>query len=144
MSTTDSNGQRDELPLAGVRVMLVDDEPDTLELMTMILTLVGAVTARRATGQAVLDDLESFGPHVFMSDIDMPGMNGHELMRRIRQRPKHRGGQVQSLAVTADGSERARARALESGFARLVPKPIDVELLIGVIQALARLDEAPD
>ncbi|KIG18343.1 Two-component hybrid sensor and regulator [Enhygromyxa salina] len=123
--------------LAGVRVMLVDDDLDTLELLAMILTLSGAVTATRTTAQAVLDDLVNFAPHVLMSDIDMPRMNGHELMRRIRQRPTHLGGAVQSIAVTADGSQRARALARESGFGRLIQKPIDVAHVIGTIQELA-------
>lgn len=123
--------------LAGVRVMLVDDDLDTLELLAMILTLSGAVTATRTTARAVLDDLVSFAPHVLMSDIEMPRMNGHELMRRIRQRPAQLGGAVQSVAVTADGSERARSLARESGFGRLIQKPIDVAHFIRTIQELA-------
>ena len=127
-------------PLAGIRVMLIDDELDTLDLLTLILSLEGAVVARHSDPQQLLEDWEQFSPDVLLSDIEMPRLDGHELLRRIRRRPNQgvEGGRVPAIAITADSSGFARTHALGAGFAELITKPTDMNDLVAAICSVVR------
>jgi PAS domain S-box-containing protein len=126
----------DPCTLAGVRVLLVDDEPDTRDLVKTILERCGArVWAAGSVGEA-LDALESAKPDVLVSDIGMPGESGYELMKKIRALPAERGGRVPAVALTAYAGPKDRRRALLAGFQTHLAKPVEPDELLAVIASL--------
>jgi CheY-like chemotaxis protein len=75
-------------------------------------------------------------PDVLISDIAMPGADGYELMRWLRQLPEDKGGRTPAVAVTAHARREAREQALSAGFQRHAPKPIDVNNLVSTVAEL--------
>ena len=127
-----------ELNLHGIRVLAVDDDPDARETLTRILEHCEAeVLAVGSAGEAVLA-LESFRPHVLLSDIGMPGEDGYALIKTVRELPPERGGAVPAAALTAFARGEDRRRALLAGFQMHVAKPVEVNELAAVVAALAR------
>jgi PAS domain S-box-containing protein len=124
-------------PLVGVRVLVVDDEPDTLDLVATILGQSGATVAAVSSAHAALASLAETNPDVIVSDIGMPGTDGNELMRRIRALPRERGGETPAIALTAYAGEADRELSLGAGFHKHVPKPVDPSELVAVITELA-------
>jgi signal transduction histidine kinase len=122
--------------LGGVRVLVVDDERDTLELFDGILAMSGA-EVRRATGAAeALEILAGWRPDVIVSDIEMPYDDGLAFIRRVRALPPERGGGTPAVAVTAHGSFDNRVRALAAGFQTHLPKPVEPAELVAVVASL--------
>ncbi|MFL6198336.1 MAG: ATP-binding protein [Thermoanaerobaculia bacterium] len=131
------------LNLRGIRVLIVDDEPDARETLMEILEHCEAeVLAVSSAGEAIRE-LERFRPHVLLSDIGMPGEDGYALIRRVRDLPPERGGRVPAAALTAFARGEDRRRALLAGFQMHVPKPVEVNELATVVATLAR-GTAPD
>ncbi len=104
------------------RVLLVDDEPDSLDLAHDILALHGAQVARAASGHAGLDMLASVHPTLVVLDLNMPEPDGWDLLRAIRTDPALHGTPV--VAITAYYSEMVEQRAADAGFDAFIPKPI--------------------
>jgi CheY-like chemotaxis protein len=117
--------------LRGVRVLVVEDEPETLELVCLTLRTAGATVTEAANAEDALARLEAETPDVVVSDLQMPGLDGFDLVRRMRERahpPK-------CIALSASmGVDEAR-RALEAGFAVHVAKPIAMLDLVDTIRA---------
>jgi CheY-like chemotaxis protein len=123
--------------LTGVRVLLVDDDPDALELGTMILSAAGAdVRVCRSVADALVT-FERWRPHVLISDIEMPGENGYTFIRKVRARGAEDGGRVPAVALTAYGRTQDRTQALTAGFSMHVPKPVDPGELTAIVASLA-------
>jgi signal transduction histidine kinase/ActR/RegA family two-component response regulator len=123
--------------LDGVRVLLVDDDDDGRELMAQALIAHGADVTPVSTATGALSELRRARPHVLISDIAMPDIDGYELIKRIRALPSCDGGATPALAVTAHAGKDVPARALESGFHRYAAKPMDLESFVSVVAALA-------
>ena len=122
--------------LDGVRVMLVEDNPDTLDMLKFVFDECGAeVIATDSVGGA-LEALERFSPDALVSDLAMPDQDGYDLIRHVRLREPERGGNIPAVAVTAYASAEDRVRALAAGFHMHVAKPIDPEELIAVVASL--------
>ncbi|HYE90754.1 MAG TPA: PAS domain-containing protein [Terriglobales bacterium] len=119
-------------PLRGVRALVVDDQPDARELVKLILQTAGAEVVAVASAEAALATIATAKPTVVVSDIAMPDQDGYELLRELRAR----GIRVPAVAITAYGHTEDRDRALRSGFAYHVGKPIDPERFIEIIGAL--------
>ncbi|MEJ7729652.1 MAG: response regulator [Polyangiaceae bacterium] len=125
--------------LTGLRVLLVDDDPDGLELVAAMLRRDGAEVQMVASAEAVLAELPLWRPDVLVSDIGMPGMDGYELVRRIRALEPDKGGRTPALALTAFAHPQDRTRALAAGFNIYVPKPVDpTELAVSVANLAGR------
>jgi signal transduction histidine kinase/ActR/RegA family two-component response regulator len=122
--------------LEGVRVMVVEDDPNTLEMLTEALESGGAHVTAADSARRALDRIESAQPDVIVSDIAMPGEDGLWLMHRIRTLPG-REGRTPAIALTALARKEDRARALSAGFQMHLAKPIRVEDLRHVVAALA-------
>jgi CheY-like chemotaxis protein len=121
----------------GVRVLVVDDEPDGRDLVKLVLEGCGAAVTAVGTAVEALAVLDAFRPDVVVSDLAMPEMDGYELIRRIRRRP--RDADVPAVALTAQASGDARARAFSAGFDTYIPKPVDpAELVALVIRQVRR------
>jgi PAS domain S-box-containing protein len=123
--------------LVGMRVLAVDDDADTLEMLTLFLRRAGAEVASAASAAAALETLESFRPDVLVADIGMPEVDGYELLRRVRALLPDRGGLTPAIALTAYAGEPDRVRALRSGFQAHLPKPVEPDALIDAVTDLA-------
>lgn len=124
--------------LAGVRIVVVDDEADARDLLDTVLTQYGAEVAIASTAQDAIDAIAQFQPHVLVSDIGMPGEDGYSLMRHLRQLPPEQGGQIPAIALTAYARAEDRIQALEAGFQQHIPKPVNPNKLAAVVSELAR------
>ncbi|WP_341737179.1 PAS domain-containing protein [Microcoleus sp. CAWBG640] len=135
------NNQTGDLPpqifdLTGIRVLAVDDELDTRELLTALLTQYGAEVLTVASVAEVLTSLKSFQPNVLVSDIGMPEVDGYTLIQQIRALPPEQGGQIPAIALTAYATKGDRQRAIASGYQQHLIKPLEPELLAEAIVAL--------
>jgi signal transduction histidine kinase/ActR/RegA family two-component response regulator len=124
--------------LADVRALIVEDDRDTLELFTGILTLGGAQVRGAHRAAEALEILAAWRPHVIVSDLEMPDADGYTFIRRVRALPAERGGAVPAVAITAHGSLQDRLQALAAGFQMHVPKPVEPAELVAVVANVAR------
>jgi CheY-like chemotaxis protein len=122
--------------LDGLRILVVDDEPDTLEMLKFGLSQFGASVSAAGSAEEALAALAGGGCDVLISDIGMPSVDGYELIRRVRQLPAERGGRVPAVALTAYARIEDRLQALRSGFQMHVPKPVELAELIMVTASL--------
>ncbi|MEP0909183.1 PAS domain S-box protein [Leptolyngbya subtilissima ST-M1] len=125
-----------ELNLAGIRVLAVDDEPDARELLTVLLTEYGAEVLAVASASEVLVNLESFQPDVLVSDIAMPDVDGYALIQQVRALPATKGGQIPAICLTAYAREEDCQRSIRSGFANHVAKPLEPERLVRALMTV--------
>ncbi|NMG20431.1 response regulator [Brasilonema bromeliae] len=124
--------------LTGLRVMVVDDEPDSLELIAFVLKQEGAEVTAVASAHEALRVLEKWQPVLLISDIGMPEMDGYMLIRQIRKLPQEQGGQISAIALTAYAGEADSQKALATGFGAHVSKPVDSTQLIAVVTKLLK------
>ena len=124
--------------LDGIHVLAVDDEEDSLTLLREILETAGAQVTTAASGQEALDAVQNIAPSVIIADIGLPGTDGFELIRRIRQWPTRSIREMPAAALTAYARSEDRQRALRSGFQMHLAKPIDPGELVAAVAAIAR------
>jgi signal transduction histidine kinase/ActR/RegA family two-component response regulator len=127
-----------DFDLAGVRVLVVDDERDARELLQRVLEESGAEVVVAGDAAAALAALPHYGPHVLVSDIGMPGTDGYELLSRVRVLPPEQGGTVPAIALTAFARAEDRERALRAGFDAHLAKATDPLEVVGVVGRAAR------
>jgi PAS domain S-box-containing protein len=122
--------------LDGLRVLVVDDEPDARELIATMLAEYGAdVTAVDSAG-AALEALQQLNPNILVSDIGMPQEDGYSLIRKVRALDAAQGGRIPAVALTAYARAEDRTQALLSGFQLHVPKPVNPAELAAVVANL--------
>jgi len=132
--------QRDEKQdLSGVRVLVVDDDLDTLEMLKVILQDRGAEVDTAPSAGDALQALDHSLPDAIVSDLAMPEQDGYELIELIRQRGPERGGNIPAVALTAYTRVEDRVRALTAGFQIYVPKPVDSNELVAVVANLTHV-----
>jgi CheY-like chemotaxis protein len=124
--------------LSGLRVLVVDDEPDTLDLLRRVLGDSHAQVAAAPSVEAALATLGTFDPHVLISDVSMPGRDGYELIRAVRSTtgPKD----LPAAALTAYARPEDAVRAHEAGFQVHLSKPVEPDELVKVVARLAGRD----
>jgi CheY-like chemotaxis protein len=123
-------------PLAGARVLVVEDEPDSRELICSLLERAGAsVLCVASVAEAMEGVYHSFDPDVVLTDYSMPEADGFDLIRAFRAAPSSRAIAVPVVILSANGEREWRARALAAGAAEVLPKPFDPALLISCIVA---------
>jgi PAS domain S-box-containing protein len=124
------------MSLAGVRVLVVEDEPDACELLLLTLGERGAEVTIASTTDEASALLDSACPDVLVSDIELPGGSGYELIKRVRQSSDEVIRRVPAVALTAHARTEDRVRALLAGFDTHVPKPVEPAELVTVIASL--------
>ena len=133
------DGRPDAAPavLGGIRVLAVEDEPDTRELIATVLRQAGADVFVAASVDEALGTLAASRPDVVLCDIAMPGRDGFDLVREAKRR---RGAlaNVPFVALTAHVQEHERRRSVAEGFSVHVPKPVDPAQLVEVVRSVGR------
>jgi PAS domain S-box-containing protein len=132
----------DVISLAAMRVMLVEDEPDTREFLTRLLTQHGAVVTAASSAAEAIAQFERERPDILISDIGLPEVDGYDLIQQIRQGAAPRSATVPAIALTAYARAEDRRRALLSGFQRHLAKPIEPSELLTALASFQGLIEA--
>jgi PAS domain S-box-containing protein len=129
--------------LAGLTVLVVDDQFDARELVKRVLEDCGAQVLTAATVQEALSLVEAEKPDVLVTDIGIPETDGFELLRHVRALGSHRGGRIPAIALTAFARSEDRTRALRAGFVVHVSKPVDpAELVATVASVVGRVGQS--
>jgi signal transduction histidine kinase/CheY-like chemotaxis protein len=148
VTTTPANGRiysqadrsvgLEEAPdLTGIQVLIVEDDDDARALVERVLKGQGALVKAVSSAREALDVLEKERIDVLLSDIEMPGTDGYQLIRELRLRPSQQGGSVPAAALTAYARTEDRLRALRAGFQLHLSKPVQPVELITVVASLA-------
>jgi CheY-like chemotaxis protein len=125
--------------LQGLKILVVDDDKDTLELLEWVLKRAGADVTACSSAKDAMAAMEREPPTLLVSDIAMPEEDGLSLMRRIRALPKEKGGRVPAVALTAHSMVQDRLQSLRAGFQSHVPKPVVPEELVEVVTSVVHL-----
>ncbi len=128
--------------LKGIHVLLVDDDEDTLRLMTAALAQGEAKVTAVSSAEAALETLKSLSPDVLISDIAMPNEDGYQLLAKVRALNLDRLRFLPAVAITAYAREEDRLLAFASGFQAYLAKPIELSELITVVAEAVRAAEA--
>ena len=122
--------------LQGVPILVLDDDPDSLALLTFVLTMEGAVVSAAACVAAAQTSFLAQPPQLVISDLAMPGTTGYDFIAWLRALSPAAGGRVPALALTAMASAADRQQALEAGFNEYLTKPVDLASLPLVLKQL--------
>jgi signal transduction histidine kinase len=127
--------------LAGLRVLVVDDDPDALELFGALLRRHGSDVVLAQSASQALEAIAESRFDVIVSDVAMPDRDGHDMMRAVRALPRESGGRVPALALSAFAAPHDRTRALQAGFNLYAAKPVDpAELIVSVASLAGRYE----
>ncbi|MGH7177873.1 MAG: ATP-binding response regulator [Tepidisphaeraceae bacterium] len=129
-------GDSDSPRLQGVKVLVVDDEPDARALVKRVLEDCGAQVETACSAREGMNALRRM-PHVLVSDIGMPEEDGYDFVRRLRTLTPEQGGSIPAVALTAYARSEDRTRALLSGYQMHVSKPVEPSELAAVVASLA-------
>jgi PAS domain S-box-containing protein len=123
--------------LKGLKVLVVDDEPDTRELIQEVLKECGSEVITSNSVADALVAIEQHRPDILLTDLGMPDEDGYSLISKVRALPAEQGGQIPAAALTAYVRAEDRLRVLRSGFQFHLPKPVDSAELVTVVASLA-------
>jgi signal transduction histidine kinase/ActR/RegA family two-component response regulator len=129
---------RAQRPLEGMRVLVVEDQADTRDLLEQSIRGAGATVHAASSSEEAFRAFERHLPDVVVSDIGLPGEDGYALIRRIRARSAEAGGQVPAIALTAFAHSDDRTRALRAGFQLHLAKPVEPEELVASLRSVRR------
>jgi PAS domain S-box-containing protein len=123
--------------LSGVKVLVVDDEPDARELLRQVLTDCGAEVMAAANAAEALRMVQNARPDLLVSDVGMADTDGYELLKQVRALGEARGGKLPAIALTAFARSEDRTRALRAGFLMHVSKPVEPSELVATVASVA-------
>jgi signal transduction histidine kinase/ActR/RegA family two-component response regulator len=126
--------------LSGLRLLLVDDDRDTLDLLSAALTQRSAEVTAVTSAEDALEAMKRFRPDVLISDIAMPGEDGYELIKKVLALDVVPA--IPSIAITAYAKEEDKERALAAGYLRYLSKPVELSEFISAVAELARVETA--
>jgi signal transduction histidine kinase len=122
------------LPLANIRVLVVDDEADSRDFLAFVLEQAGAEVTAAASASVALQILSQSKPDILLSDIGMPEMDGYMFMRQVRSLESEQENNIPAIALTAYAGEMNQQQALAAGFQRHITKPVAPETLVQEIE----------
>ncbi|MDZ8069769.1 MAG: response regulator [Nostoc sp. DedQUE08] len=126
-------------PLAGLKVLVVDDEADTRNFLSFMFEEYGAFASAVASVDEALVVVEQAKPDILISDIGMSEQDGYTLIRKLRSLEPEKGGRIPAIALTAYTREEDRLKALKAGFQQHLSKPIDPNKLISAVANILQL-----
>jgi PAS domain S-box-containing protein len=138
-ATSASRNEAGPAALAGRCALVVEDQPDSRDLVDAVLAHCGMRVIAVDSVHGALEALDAQPVDVIISDIGLAGEDGLTLMRRVRERPPERGGRVPAIAVSAYSGAAGRIRAAEAGYQTYIAKPLDPAEVIAAVAALVRL-----
>jgi len=121
--------------LEGFRILVVDDDPDSLEMLLSLLRSQHATVTGAASAVEALEAVEKERPHIVVSDIAMPDRDGYWLMEQLRRLATEGGPNVPGIALTAFANQTMRERALATGFVAHLSKPFDPDQLVSTLRS---------
>ena len=125
-------------------MLVVDDEADARDLLQTVLADAGANVQTADSAQAALATLPRFRPHVLVSDIGMPELDGYQLIERVKALPDRLGRNIASIALTAYTRQVDKSKALAMGFDAHIGKPVNPSDLVAAVANLGKLlDSSP-
>jgi PAS domain S-box-containing protein len=127
--------------LTGLRILIVDDEADSREMLRLTLENRGANIVSASSAAQALKAFEAEKFDLLISDIGMPDEDGFSLIKKIRKLPVTNGGKTPALALTAYARAEDRIKALQSGFQMHISKPIDLSELTAVVASMTNADK---
>jgi CheY-like chemotaxis protein len=130
-------------PLKGIRIVLAEDDDDAREALRLALEARGALLRCVNDGAAALAAIREQPPDVVISDIAMPGEDGHVFLKKLRALPAKRGGRTPAVALTAFQGRDARLASVHAGFHYHLTKPFDPDKLVEILVGLVRLTSRP-
>ncbi len=130
----------DHHSLDGLRVLLVDDEPEAREIISTVIMRTGAEVKTCKTADEALSKLAEWKPDVILSDIAMPDEDGYSFINKVRSLPREKGGETPAAALTAYARDVDRRQALAAGYQMHIAKPIGAGQLVTMIARLAGRD----
>jgi CheY-like chemotaxis protein len=125
-----------DVRLDGMSVLVVDDEPDTRELLSHLLADCHARVHTASSAREGIEALQRLKPDALISDIGMPGQDGYQFIRAVRGLPAERGGRTPAIAVTAFARSEDRTRAMLAGYQLHIAKPIEPHELLAALASL--------
>jgi signal transduction histidine kinase/DNA-binding response OmpR family regulator len=138
----ESNGhkkyEKTDTELNGVRVLIVDDDVDTCEMLTFALNLLGAEAQASTSVSEAFVSIDKWQPDVLLTDINMPGEDGYSLINKLRALTPEKGANIPAIALTALARPEDSEQALSAGFQLHLAKPVDIEELAEAIANLTR------
>jgi two-component system OmpR family response regulator len=129
------------MPFKGLRLLVVDDDPDTRTLLTFLFELDGAEIITAASAGDAIEIMSFFKPDILISDIYLPDGNGCSLLIKLRNLEAKRGRKIPAIALTASAFDEDRNRALLAGYDIYRCKPIDLDDLSSTVASLVMLEE---
>ncbi len=123
--------------LDNVRVLAIDDEPDTLNMLATLLSRRGAQVQTVTSAQAALTIMQTWKPDVILADIAMPGEDGYSLISKVRRLSREEGGDIPAIALTAYARVDDRLHTIAAGYQTHLAKPADPSQLIATVASLA-------
>ena len=127
----------DDYSLDGLKVLLVDDEPEARQIISTVITRTGAEVKSCKSAHEALVKLSEWKPDVILSDIAMPEQDGYSFIRQVRSLPREKGGDTPAAALTAYARDIDRRQALAAGYQMHIAKPIGASQLVTMIARLA-------
>jgi CheY-like chemotaxis protein len=140
---TGANGDAQNGDLSGLRVLVIDDAPDALDVLAVILRRAKADVTTAPSAHDGRRALQEIRPDLVISDIAMPDEDGYAFIRSLRALPPDRGGVTPAIALTAYAREEDRTRALAAGFQAHMSKPVEPDELIDLVARVAGANPAP-
>jgi signal transduction histidine kinase/ActR/RegA family two-component response regulator len=129
----DERSPQQSLDLNGVKILVVDDEPDTQELVAFVLEQQGAQVTTATSAHEALLILPQVKPDILLSDIGMPDIDGYLLIQQVRMLAPEQGGRIPAIALTAYAGDTNQRQVLAAGFQKHISKPIEPDVLVQTI-----------
>lgn len=127
----------DNSRISGLKVLLIDNEPDALDLLESMLALYGANTIIATSAMEGFNLLGATQPDIIIADIGMPEKDGYQFIQEVRKLPPQEGGATPAIALTAFAHAEDRKKAFRSGFQAHLSKPFEYSELLSIIENLA-------
>jgi CheY-like chemotaxis protein len=138
----ESNGNNQtngfNIELDGVRILIVDDDVDTCEMLTFALNQWGAQARASGSVSEAFTSIDEWKPDILLTDINMPGEDGYALINRLRSLTPENGANIPAIALTAMARPEDSEQALSAGFQLHIAKPVDIEELAEAIADLTK------